>query len=157
MSLNFVDQENPDEEMALIMRTVEELPTSNRDTLAFLMSHLQRIAQNETNLMDSKALAKIFGPIIVGYSMINPPTNQLLAENPKQVKVMEALLRIPEDFWSGIISVADPNQQNKCLFNSCLLMNNKFKFELFLTKQMILQIDVNQSGPDSLEVSEEEH
>jgi hypothetical protein len=51
------------------------------------MSHLQRIAQNEANLMDSKALAKIFGPIIVGYSMINPPTNQLLAENPKQIKV----------------------------------------------------------------------
>jgi hypothetical protein len=46
--------------MALIVRTVEELPTSNRDTLAFLMSHLQRIAQNEANLMDSKALAKIF-------------------------------------------------------------------------------------------------
>ncbi len=117
MSLNFVDQENPDEEMALIMRTVAELPTSNRDTLAFFMLHLQRIAQNKLNLMDTKALAKIFGPTIVGYSMLDPPMTELLAENPKQVKVMEALLRIPEYYWNSIISDNDFNQQFKCLFN----------------------------------------
>jgi len=96
------------------MRTIAELPTANRDSLAFLMAHLLRVAQTEQNLMDRKSLAKIFGPTIVGYSMVEPPINELLAENPKQIKVMEALLKIPEDSWNEIISSTTVHTPNSC-------------------------------------------
>ena len=108
------DQENPDQEKALIMQTVEELPTANRDSLAFVMVHLIRVVQSVGNQMESRALAKIFGPTIVGHSMVDPPMTEILAENPKQIKVMEALFRIPEDYWNGLLLTTNSWEPNQC-------------------------------------------
>ncbi|CAG2114178.1 unnamed protein product [Medioppia subpectinata] len=107
------DQENPDEEKALIMQTVEELPTANRDSLSFIMVHLMRVANCDGNRMDTRSLAKVFGPTIVGHSMIEPPITEILAENPKQIKVMEALFRIPEDYWNGVLTSVNSWETNR--------------------------------------------
>ena len=109
-----LDQENPDQEKALIMQTVEELPTANRDSLAFIMVHLIRVCQSQGNQMESRGLAKIFGPTIVGHSMIDQPMTEILAENPKQIKVMEALFRIPEEYWNGILTANNSWEPNRC-------------------------------------------
>ena len=108
------DQETPDQEKALIMQTVEELPTANRDSLAFIMVHLTRVAEAQPNQMESRGLAKIFGPTIVGHSMIDPPMTEILAENPKQIRVMEALFRIPEEYWDGILRANNSWEPNRC-------------------------------------------
>ncbi len=45
------------------------LPPPNKDTLAFLILHLQRVAaQHQANKMPMVSLAKVFGPTIVGES-----------------------------------------------------------------------------------------
>lgn len=87
------------------MQTVEELPAANRDSLAFIVAHLIRVAANEANGMDCKALAKTFGPTIVGFSMIDPPMSEILAQKPKQTKVMESLFKFDEHYWMAIIAV----------------------------------------------------
>ncbi|XP_054161954.1 rac GTPase-activating protein 1-like [Oppia nitens] len=106
-------QENPDTERQLIMQTIEELPTSNRDSLAFIMIHLMRVANNDGNSMDCRSLSKIFGPTIVGHSTIDPPMTEILAENPKQIKVMEALFRIPDDYWNDILTSVNSWEPNR--------------------------------------------
>ena len=100
------------------MQTVEELPTANRDSLAFIMSHLMKVVNADGNQMESRALAKIFGPTIVGHSMIDPPMTEILAENPKQIKVMEALFRISEEYWNGLIMATHSWEPNRCNDNS---------------------------------------
>ncbi len=45
------------------------LPSPNKDTLAFLILHLQRVAaQHQANKMPMVSLAKVFRPTIVGES-----------------------------------------------------------------------------------------
>jgi len=105
------DQENADEEQTLIMQTVADLPMANRDSLAFLMLHLQRISRSSATLMNSSSLAKVFGPTIVGNSAVDLPMTQLLAESAKQIKVMEALFRVGDHFWNSIISTSDSFKQ----------------------------------------------
>ena len=97
------------------MQTVEELPTANRDSLSFIMVHLIRVANCDGNRMDSRSLAKVFGPTIVGHSMVDPPITEILAENPKQIKVMEALFRIPEDYWNGVLTSVNAWETNRCM------------------------------------------
>lgn len=79
---------------------IEQLPDANRDSLAFLILHLQRVAtETESNRMTIKSIAKIFGPTAVGYSIANPPITSIVAENGKQVQIMESLLEISSSFW----------------------------------------------------------
>ena len=49
-------------------QAVSELPRPNRDTLAFLILHLQRVADSPDCMMPADNLAKVMGPTIVGYS-----------------------------------------------------------------------------------------
>ena len=100
------------------MQTVEELPTANRDSLSFIMVHLIRVANCDGKGMDSRSLAKVFGPIIVGHSMVDPPITEILAENPKQIKMMKALFRIPEDYWNGVLTSVNAWETNRCM--NCL-------------------------------------
>jgi len=84
-----------------------DLPTANRDTLAYLMHHLHAIARHsDKNMMDAKALAKTLAPTIVGNSSRNPPQMTILHENKIQVKIMETLFDIEEDFWTKFVQRA---------------------------------------------------
>ena len=66
----FVDAAtNPDttDAEAAMYQAVSELPLPNRDTLAYLIVHLQTVADNSIfNKMDKDNLAVIMGPTILG-------------------------------------------------------------------------------------------
>lgn len=86
-----------------VYRAVEKLPQPNRDTLAFLILHFQRIAEYPEVKMPLTNFAKIFGPTIIGYSSVNPDQHTVFAETQIQYSVMFSLLSIPTDYWSKFI------------------------------------------------------
>ncbi|KAI1284841.1 Rac GTPase-activating protein 1 [Halotydeus destructor] len=91
-----------EERRAAIWHTVNQLPMPNRDSLAFLMAHLQRIAESPACKMPKTNLARVLGPTIVGHSIADPPTSALYEENKKQIIVMEALLDISLSQWENV-------------------------------------------------------
>ncbi|NXD30329.1 RGAP1 protein, partial [Spelaeornis formosus] len=103
--------EIPDEDnsIAAMYQAVGELPQANRDTLAFLMVHLQRVAQSPDTKMDISNLAKVFGPTIVAHAVPDPDPLTLLQDTKRQPKVMERLLLLPMDYWSQLMMVEQEN------------------------------------------------
>lgn len=103
----FVDAAvNPDstDAEAEMYQAVSELPRPNRDTLAYLMIHLQTVAtHSEANKMDAENLSKVMGPTIVGYSSSDPMA--MLSETELQKSVVRALIAIPAEYWSTFLSV----------------------------------------------------
>ncbi|XP_062827019.1 rac GTPase-activating protein 1 isoform X2 [Anolis carolinensis] len=98
-----------DNSVAAMYQTVGELPQANRDTLAFLMLHLQRVAQNPDTKMDISNLAKVFGPTIVGHGVPNPDPMTLLQDTRRQPKVVERLICLPTEYWSQFMMVEQEN------------------------------------------------
>ncbi|KAF6020154.1 hypothetical protein EB796_021527 [Bugula neritina] len=78
---------------------VKQLPPVNRDSIAFLILHLQRA---ETR-MGIDNLAKVFGPTIVGFSVTTPEPMQMIHETGPQQNVMTALLEHNTDYWTDIL------------------------------------------------------
>ncbi|NXG18676.1 RGAP1 protein, partial [Grallaria varia] len=103
--------EIPDEDnsVAAMYQAVGELPQANRDTLAFLMVHLQRVAQSPDTKMDTSNLAKVFGPTIVAHAVPDPDPMTLLQDTKRQPKVVERLLLLPMDYWSQLMMVEQEN------------------------------------------------
>lgn len=92
-----------------------DLPTANRDTIAFLMQHLHAIAKHSSeNMMTTKNLAKALAPTIVGNSCRPPvPQSQIHTETKTQVKIMEILFEIDEDFWANYVPRVVQQQSNQ--------------------------------------------
>ncbi|XP_072105354.1 rac GTPase-activating protein 1 isoform X2 [Mobula birostris] len=103
--------EIPDEDnsIAAMYQTISELPQPNRDTLAFLIIHLQRVAHSPNCKMDIANLAKVFGPTIVGFSTPDPSPMSMLQETKQQPKVVERLLSLPMEYWSQFTMVEQGN------------------------------------------------
>ncbi len=105
---DFVDAAtNPDttDGEAALYQAISELPLPNRDTLAFLMLHLQTVASNSLlNKMDASNLARILGPTILGYA-----TNDPVSEAPMQQSVVSTLIGISSDYWSRFLAVDQEN------------------------------------------------
>ncbi|GFW31996.1 rac GTPase-activating protein 1 [Trichonephila clavipes] len=83
----FVDAaEQKDETMSLnlLYEAVCELPQPNKETLAFLVLHFQRVAEAYECRMPLENLAKVFGPTIVGYSSAEPADSHMLTETKQQ-------------------------------------------------------------------------
>lgn len=72
---------------AALYQAISELPQPNRDTLAFLMLHLQRVSSSPECEMPISSLAKIFGPTLVGYKSQKP--TDMLSETKEQVAVSD--------------------------------------------------------------------
>ncbi|XP_076383998.1 rac GTPase-activating protein 1 [Megalopta genalis] len=89
---------------AALYQAISELPQPNRDTLAFLTLHLQRVSGSPECKMPIKNLAKVFGPAIVGYSCQNLSPASLFTETRNQVMVVENLLKIPSDYWANFVN-----------------------------------------------------
>ncbi|XP_026482451.1 LOW QUALITY PROTEIN: rac GTPase-activating protein 1-like [Ctenocephalides felis] len=83
---------------------VNELPQPNRDTLAYLVMHLQRVAECPEVKMPITNIAMVFAPTIVGYSSLDPSHN-FMNETRLIVSIMECLLLIPTEFWAQFICV----------------------------------------------------
>ncbi|KFP21938.1 rac GTPase-activating protein 1 [Egretta garzetta] len=98
-----------DNSIAAMYQAVGELPQANRDTLAFLMIHLQRVAQSPATKMDITNLAKVFGPTIVAHAVPDPDPMTLLQDTKRQPKVVERLLLLPMDYWSQLMMVEQEN------------------------------------------------
>ncbi|NWU12065.1 RGAP1 protein, partial [Cephalopterus ornatus] len=98
-----------DNSVAAMYQAVGELPQANRDTLAFLMVHLQRVAQSPDTKMDISNLAKVFGPTIVAHAVPDPDPMTLLQDTKRQPKVVERLLLLPVDYWSQLMMVEQEN------------------------------------------------
>ncbi|NXE28640.1 RGAP1 protein, partial [Ardeotis kori] len=98
-----------DNSVAAMYQAVGELPQANRDTLAFLMLHLQRVAQSPETKMDITNLAKVFGPTIVAHAVPDPDPVTLLQDTKRQPKVVERLLLLPVDYWSQLMMVEQEN------------------------------------------------
>jgi hypothetical protein len=100
----------------LLFDTMDQMPTANHDSLAFLMRHLHRVAANShVNLMDAKALSRVFAPTLVGSSAPNLPTHQMAVEVKLQIGLMEALFGIPEEAYHNMIVSAELSYGMKCL------------------------------------------
>ncbi|XP_001605567.1 rac GTPase-activating protein 1 [Nasonia vitripennis] len=94
---------------AAMYQAISELPQPNRDTLAFLVLHLQRVSSNPECKMPISNLAKVFGPTLVGYSCQHPSPSSMLSETKNQVAIVESLLNIPSDYWANFVN---PEQLN---------------------------------------------
>ncbi|XP_071750559.1 rac GTPase-activating protein 1-like [Centroberyx gerrardi] len=86
--------------LAMLYQTVSELPHPNRDTLACLMIHLQKVSQCVDTKMDVNNLARVFGPTLVGHAVPDPDPMTILHDTNRQPRVIERLLSIPASYWS---------------------------------------------------------
>ncbi|XP_077583340.1 rac GTPase-activating protein 1-like isoform X2 [Stigmatopora nigra] len=84
----------------MLYRTIEELPQPNRDTLACLMIHLQKVSKSVDTKMDVTNLARVFGPTLVGHAGPNPDTMAVLSDTSRQPRVIERFFSIPVSYWS---------------------------------------------------------
>ena len=103
-----VESESDEEGLASTLEVIAQLPPANKDTLAFLILHLQRVASySEANKMPMASLAKVFGPTIVGHAVPNPEPSVIWKDTQLQPKVMERLLGITGDYWRQYLSPMD--------------------------------------------------
>ncbi|GJQ77209.1 hypothetical protein Trydic_g14879 [Trypoxylus dichotomus] len=87
-----------------LYQIISELPQPNRDTLAYMILHLKRVAQARDCKMPVSNLSKVFGPTIVGYSSADPNEGNLLTETRQQVSVMEYLINLPGEYWFSFVN-----------------------------------------------------
>lgn len=75
-----------------------DLPTPNRDTLAYMCIHWQNVAKNSNvNRMPIENLALCLGPTVVGFSKeAILRMDVATGENKKQIQVMMKLLKMPQ-------------------------------------------------------------
>jgi len=84
-------------------QSIVELPQPNRDTLAFLMIHLQKVDEySMENTMTKANLAKVFAPLVVGrgISVLGKTTQK----SPNLEAVMVGLLDLPPAYWGRFLS-----------------------------------------------------
>merc|ERR1712173_296704 len=77
------------------------------DTLAFMVLHLQKIADSRETKMNMSNLSKILGPTIVGYSTADPQPEEIMKEVGAQAATMEKLMNIDSDYWNTFLSGED--------------------------------------------------
>ncbi|KAA0715908.1 Rac GTPase-activating protein 1 [Triplophysa tibetana] len=93
-----------DESSEMLLQAIKELPQPNKDTLAFLVLHLQRVVLSPMCHMDQNNLARVFGPTIIGHGMLEPSPMTIMRDTNTQPKVVARLLSFPSDFWEGVLS-----------------------------------------------------
>lgn len=90
---------DPTDANSAVVQAVSQLPQPNRDTLAFLVLHLQKVAESPECEMGIDNLSKIFGPTLIGYGLMTQPTEMYNA-TAQMFCVMQLLLRLSCDYWS---------------------------------------------------------
>nr|XP_018903749.1 PREDICTED: rac GTPase-activating protein 1 [Bemisia tabaci]XP_018903750.1 PREDICTED: rac GTPase-activating protein 1 [Bemisia tabaci] len=111
-----------DEFRAILYQAIYcSLPQPNRDTLAYIILHLQRVAESPECKMPIKSLADVFGPTLVGPKIMSADASTAFKENHQASQVVELLLKVPSDFWAAIISpsaTVGPYSQPTTPYNS---------------------------------------
>lgn len=99
------DINDVDDSLTAIYQAISELPMVHRDTLAYVVLHLQRVAESSDCGMPASNLAKVFGPTIVGHASKDPPPGVIMNDTRLQAPVVERFLSIPSDFWKSFTNV----------------------------------------------------
>ncbi|XP_067141380.1 rac GTPase-activating protein 1-like [Centruroides vittatus] len=107
--VNASEMKDNEDSQSGIYQAVSQLPRPNRDTLSYVILHLQKVAESPECKMPTGNLAKVFGPTIVGFSVPDPPMMDMITETKKQHKVMERLLTISSDYWNNFVNYPDEN------------------------------------------------
>uniref|UniRef100_A0A8C9SSR5 Si:ch1073-416j23.1 n=1 Tax=Scleropages formosus TaxID=113540 RepID=A0A8C9SSR5_SCLFO len=110
--------EDEDASSALMFEAIGNLPQANRDTLAFLMLHLQKVMQSPQCQMDRNNLARVFGPTIVGHGMPEPSPLTIMKDTNAQPKVgylLSVLLTIDNSNSYRLFKPLTSPELNKCL------------------------------------------
>ncbi|XP_043469724.1 uncharacterized protein LOC122503303 [Leptopilina heterotoma] len=79
-----------------------DLPQDTRNTLAYLMIHLQSVVkQYEINTMTDVVIAAVFGPILMhlGYD-----TMEEMVSDPTKINIVLILLNIPSSYWESLVN-----------------------------------------------------
>ncbi|BES97957.1 Rac GTPase-activating protein [Nesidiocoris tenuis] len=101
---------DPEEREARLVDIIRDLPQPNRDTLSYVVLHLQRVAASPDCMMGFNNLATVFGQTIVGLKKdLTDPFNEVKQANA----VMLELLKLPSFYYESLISCPprDENQQ----------------------------------------------
>ncbi|KAJ3587101.1 hypothetical protein NHX12_013491 [Muraenolepis orangiensis] len=109
-----------DNSVAQIYQIISELPQPNRDTLAFLAVHFQKVAQSLDTKMGISNLSRVLAPTLVGHAVPNPEPMTILQDTKRQAKVMERLLSLPLEYWSQFLMVENdrPNYDHMVIENT---------------------------------------
>lgn len=102
---NAVQNVSQEKSVREIYNAIDKLPIQNRDTLAFLIQHFQRVADSVEVKMPITNLAKVFGPTIVGYSSAEPDQHAMFTETVIQYNILDCLLNIPTDYWGRFVNI----------------------------------------------------
>lgn len=70
-----------------MFQCISELPQPNRDTLAYIVVHLQKVAESTSCQMPIANLGKVLGPTIVGHRSPNPSHLEMFEDLKIQPKV----------------------------------------------------------------------
>ncbi|KAL1268050.1 hypothetical protein QQF64_033413 [Cirrhinus molitorella] len=93
-----------DKSVETLIKTIKDLPQPNKDTLAFLILHLQRVMQSPMCQMDQNNLSRVFGPTLIGHGMLEPSPMTIMRDTNTQPKVVARFLSFPLDFWEGLLA-----------------------------------------------------
>ncbi|CAG2113543.1 unnamed protein product [Medioppia subpectinata] len=66
-----------------------------------------RASESHKNLMNAKALAKVFAPTVVGHPDATVPSVEMVSRNKVQIKLMEAFFAIPEEEYRKLLTEAE--------------------------------------------------
>lgn len=81
----------------MLFDAAEKLDPTSRDTLVFLVLHLQNVAAAEAVNMSARRLSKIFTPLLVdGYE------SGTFKEEKRKFKLLEKFIELPSDYWKII-------------------------------------------------------
>ncbi|XP_010889063.2 rac GTPase-activating protein 1 isoform X2 [Esox lucius] len=92
-----------DKSAAIMYRAIGDLPKPNRDTLAFLMLHLQRVMRSPLCQMNQNNLSRVFGPTVIGHGMAEPSPMTIMRDTNTQPKVIGRMLSFPAEYWKRLL------------------------------------------------------
>ncbi|KAF8797111.1 Rac GTPase-activating protein 1 like protein [Argiope bruennichi] len=117
-------QKDKNRSLHLLYNLVCDLPQPNKETLAFLMLHLQRVGESTNCKMPVDSLARVLGPTIIGYSSPSLSNSNLLKETAQQCSVMKKLLILPSDCWQNILSKVSANSKSFSIISALKTSNS---------------------------------
>ncbi|TKR64993.1 hypothetical protein L596_025457 [Steinernema carpocapsae] len=78
-----------------LTKAVIGLQDAERDTLAYLCHHLQKVVENENNKMTLESVSKCLAPSVVAIS----PHKKIKEAHEDVIVILEKLIRLPKEFW----------------------------------------------------------
>ncbi|XP_049777491.1 rac GTPase-activating protein 1 [Schistocerca cancellata] len=99
-----VDIKDLTERNSALYQLISELPQPNRDTLAFMILHLQKVSECPECKMPASNLAKVFGPTLIGFSSQEPEPMAVMTESKQLVPVVENLMSLPSEYWAHFVN-----------------------------------------------------